>query len=114
MAVRKTRGSFKNLTRARRFACSDFTLCLISPPTPTPTPKLLQAKREAFAANNFMGEKIELKDDKKKRAYASTRDWDAIDRDLKKQEEENKGEGEEALNGLFKQIYGDADEDTRR
>lgn len=50
----------------------------------------------------------------KTRPYASTRDWDAIERTLKKQEESEKPEGEEALNKLFKDIYGKADEDTRR
>jgi len=75
------------------------------------------AKKKALEDNNFMGDKIELDKSKagaKKSAYSSSRDWDAIDRDLKKKEEEDKGEGEEALNGLFKQIYGNANEDTRR
>lgn len=48
------------------------------------------------------------------RPYASTRDWDAIERDLKKDEENEKPEGEEAMNKLFQQIYGDASDDTRR
>jgi hypothetical protein len=47
-------------------------------------------------------------------AYASDKDWNAIERNLKKEEEEEKPEGEEALNKLFKQIYGNATEDTRR
>jgi hypothetical protein len=44
----------------------------------------------------------------------SKKDWDTIDSDLKKQEEEEKPEGEEALNKLFRDIYGRADEETRR
>ena len=53
-------------------------------------------------------------DPKKTRPYASHRDWDAIERDLEQQEKKEKPEGDEALNALFKQIYGNADEDTRR
>ena len=48
------------------------------------------------------------------RPYASQRDWDAIDADLKRQEEEEKPEGEEALNKLFKDIYAKATPETRR
>ena len=55
-------------------------------------------------------------DPKKKvnRPYASDKDWDAIDRNLREQEESEKPEGEEAVNKLFKSIYKDADENTRR
>ncbi len=50
-----------------------------------------------------------------KKVYSgSARDWDNIEADLKKKEEEEKPEGEEALNKLFRDIYGRADEDTRR
>ena len=50
-----------------------------------------------------------------KKVYSgSSKDWDAIESDLKKKEEDEKPEGEEALNKLFRDIYGRADEDTRR
>jgi tetratricopeptide (TPR) repeat protein len=47
-------------------------------------------------------------------AYASKKDWNAIERQIKKEEEEEKPEGEEALNALFRQIYGNASDATRR
>jgi suppressor of G2 allele of SKP1 len=48
------------------------------------------------------------------RPYVSTRDWEEIDRSLAEAEENEKPEGEEALNKLFRQIYANASEDTRR
>ena len=45
---------------------------------------------------------------------SAKKDWDAVEADLKKQEMEEKPEGDEALNKLFKEIYGNANEDTRR
>jgi suppressor of G2 allele of SKP1 len=48
------------------------------------------------------------------RPYASPKDWNAINRTLTEQEASEKPEGEEALNALFKQIYANANEDTRR
>lgn len=44
----------------------------------------------------------------------SRKDWAAIETDVAKAEEAEKPEGEEALNKLFRDIYGKADEDTRR
>ena len=50
----------------------------------------------------------------KARPYASQKNWDQIDRDIQKDLEQEKPEGDAALNGLFKQIYERADPDTRR
>ena len=42
------------------------------------------------------------------------KNWDEINKTIKKQEAEEKPEGDSALNALFKQIYEKADENTRR
>ena len=46
--------------------------------------------------------------------YASKRDWGKVDQAMKEELEKDKPEGEEALNDLFKSIYGKASDDTRR
>lgn len=48
------------------------------------------------------------------RPYASNKNWDQIDREIQKDLDSEKPEGDSALNGLFKQIYERADPDTRR
>jgi suppressor of G2 allele of SKP1 len=51
-------------------------------------------------------------------AYPSSskvkRDWDQIDKDIEADFKKEKPEGDAALNNLFKQIYENADDDTRR
>ena len=41
-------------------------------------------------------------------------DWDKLEAELKAQEKDEKLEGDAALNKLFQDIYGNADEETRR
>lgn len=42
------------------------------------------------------------------------KNWDSINKEITKQESQDKPEGDSALNALFKQIYERADENTRR
>ncbi|KAH7538114.1 protein SGT1 homolog [Ziziphus jujuba] len=43
-----------------------------------------------------------------------TKDWDKLEAQVKKEEKEEKLDGDAALNKFFREIYQDADEDTRR
>lgn len=42
------------------------------------------------------------------------KDWDKLVADVKKEEKEEKPEGDAALNKLFQQIYGDGSDEVRR
>merc|ERR1719419_446907 len=42
------------------------------------------------------------------------RNWDRIEKEIEAELEQDKPEGEQALNELFQKIYRDADDDTRR
>ena len=57
---------------------------------------------------------VQVQPGQKANAYASKKNWDKIGNDIQKDLDNEKPEGDAALNGLFKQIYERADEDTRR
>ncbi|PZC76390.1 protein SGT1 homolog [Helicoverpa armigera] len=42
------------------------------------------------------------------------KDWDKIEKEMKKMEEEEKPEGDAALNALFQKIYGEGSDEVRR
>lgn len=42
------------------------------------------------------------------------KDWSAVEKEIKKQEELEKPEGEEAINKLFQEIYGKGSDDVKR
>ncbi|CAK9088918.1 Protein SGT1 homolog A (AtSGT1a) (Suppressor of G2 allele of SKP1 homolog A), partial [Durusdinium trenchii] len=47
-------------------------------------------------------------------AYASKKNWDAIEKEIEKEEADDKPEGDAALNKLFQDIYKNASDETRR
>ncbi len=60
-------------------------------------------------STSFPAQKLTYPSSKPKRT-----DWDKLEAEVKKEEKEEKLDGDAALNKFFREIYQDADEDTRR
>ncbi|XP_052185868.1 protein SGT1 homolog [Diospyros lotus] len=70
-----------------------------------------------FNKENALVQRVNISSVTQRPAYPSskpTRDWDKMEAQMKKEEKEEKLDGDAALNKFFRDIYQDADEDTRR
>ncbi|KAL9268160.1 SGT1 homolog B-like protein [Drosera capensis] len=71
-----------------------------------------------FVKENIVPQRINLPSAAHKPAYPSSKpkavDWDKLEAQVKKEEKDEKLDGDAALNKFFQDIYRDADEDTRR
>ncbi|MQM07545.1 hypothetical protein Taro_040389 [Colocasia esculenta] len=70
-----------------------------------------------FSKNKVVPQKINVSSVSGRPTYPSSKskvDWDKLEAEVKKQEKDEKLEGDAALNKLFCDIYRDADEDARR
>lgn len=70
-----------------------------------------------YSKEPIVPQRINVASAAQKPSYPSSKnkvDWDKVEAEVKKQEKEEKLEGDAALNDFFQKLYGDADEDTRR
>ncbi|GAB2293996.1 Cochaperone protein [Dionaea muscipula] len=70
-----------------------------------------------FSKENIVPQKINVSSATHKPTYPSSRsrvDWDKLEAEVKREEKDEKLDGDAALNKFFQDIYKDADEDTRR
>ncbi|KAK3037247.1 hypothetical protein RJ639_030140 [Escallonia herrerae] len=70
-----------------------------------------------FSKDNVVPQRIYASSVNQNLAYPSskpTKDWDKLEAQVKKEEKEEKLDGDAALNKFFRDIYRDADEDTRK
>jgi suppressor of G2 allele of SKP1 len=69
---------------------------------------------ERHAGQAKLSAMVEDAPDSRPSAYSTKKDWDSIDRAAQKEADEEKPEGEAALNKLFSDIYGNASDETKR
>ena len=102
----------KVLVKLRKVEQYEWHELLGKPDEKAPNPKKKIAPKEAPTEEAKPYPKEIPKE--KPRPYASHRDWDKIERDIVEDEKNEKVEGDEAMNKLFKQIYAGAGEETQR
>ncbi|XP_027110196.1 protein SGT1 homolog [Coffea eugenioides] len=70
-----------------------------------------------YSRDNVALQRINVSSGSQRPTYPSsraTKDWDKLEAQMKKEEKDEKLDGDAALNKFFRDIYKDADEDTRR
>ncbi|RWR80210.1 suppressor of G2 allele of SKP1 [Cinnamomum micranthum f. kanehirae] len=71
-----------------------------------------------FTKDNLVPQKINVSSASERPTYPSSKsravDWDKLEAEVKKEEKTEKLDGDAGLNKLFRDIYQDADDDTRR
>lgn len=78
--------------------------------------KILKTKVEIklVKATAVRWSSLESKEDNEERNVRTAVDWNQLEAQLKKEEEEEKPEGDAALNQLFQKIYADGSDETKR
>ncbi|KAI3720729.1 hypothetical protein L2E82_31722 [Cichorium intybus] len=70
-----------------------------------------------YVGNNVVAQRTNVSTGNQRPSYPSskpTKDWDKLEAQVKKEEKDEKLDGDAALNKFFRDIYKDADDDTRR
>ncbi|XP_023740395.1 protein SGT1 homolog B [Lactuca sativa] len=70
-----------------------------------------------YGNNNVVAQRSNVSSGNQRPTYPSskpTKDWDKLEAQVKKEEKDEKLDGDAALNKFFRDIYKDADDDTRR
>lgn len=87
---------------------------VVPPPTSSVTINAPPSRETAINNNNNNNIKTPASSNSLPAPYATKKDWNKIEKEIEKEVASEKPEGDEALQKLFKEIYANADEDTRR
>jgi suppressor of G2 allele of SKP1 len=84
------------------------------PVLPVPTLPLPTAKIVGANDSSTLGSSISAVSSTEPTSSSKKKDWNAVEREINAEEESEKPQGEEALFKLFRSIYSNANEDTKR